>query len=354
MENENNDEQDVLIAKIISGSGLFIVSVICGIIPFKLAKVLKWTDPVIGENGENKTNLTVTLLLSFGGGVLLATTFLHLLPEINSTITWLMEENMIPKVDVSLGEFFMMAGFFIIYLIEELVHNYLHRHQHKLRKKGEESSERDLEAQTSLNDDFLRNVANRNSVVSLTSQMSKISSSDIPAKMKIENDRKDEHAHVHDHGHSHIFPLPHSVDEDSLVRSLRGLLIVLALSIHELFEGFAVGLEKDATGVYFLFAAVSAHKFVISFCIGVELMVQRVKLSLAFIYIIIYSAVSAIGIVIGALLTTGSNGDSLQVPNVILQGLATAGVSENQSPGGKILFETIEHEKPSALIPLSL
>jgi solute carrier family 39 (zinc transporter), member 1/2/3 len=56
-----------------------------------------------------------------------------------------------------------------------------------------------------------------------------------------------------------------------------------------------VGLDKTEAGVYYLFAAVSAHKFVISFCIGVELMVQKTKLWLAFIYVIVYSIVSAIG-----------------------------------------------------------
>jgi zinc transporter 1/2/3 len=44
-----------------------------------------------------------------------------------------------------------------------------------------------------------------------------------------------------------------------------------------------------------MFAAVSAHKFVIAFCIGVELMVQKTKPWLAFVYVLIYSAVSAIG-----------------------------------------------------------
>lgn len=96
-----------------------------------------------------------------------------------------------------------------------------------------------------------------------------------------------------------------------------------------------------------MFAAVSAHKFVIAFCIGVELMVQRTKLWLAFLYVIVYSLVSAIGelkifistlvtiiklflfiitligIAVGTILTTGSNGDNLQVLNIILQGLAT-------------------------------
>lgn len=33
--------------------------------------------------------------------------------------------------------------------------------------------------------------------------------------------------------------------------------------------------------------------------------------------------IETLGIAIGAILTTGSNGDNLQVPNAILQGLAT-------------------------------
>jgi len=92
------------------------------------------------------------------------------------------------------------------------------------------------------------------------------------------------------------------------------------LSLHELFEGFAVGLQKNTTGVYYMFGAVCAHKFVISFCIGVELMAQKTKIWLAFIYIFVYSVVSALGILIGAVLTYG---EALQVPNVVLQGLAT-------------------------------
>lgn len=44
-----------------------------------------------------------------------------------------------------------------------------------------------------------------------------------------------------------------------------------------------------------MFAAVAAHKFVIAFCIGVELMVTRTKLWLAFLYVVVYSIVSFIG-----------------------------------------------------------
>lgn len=54
-------------------------------------------------------------------------------------------------------------------------------------------------------------------------------------------DAEQQHAH-----HSHM-PV---VQGDDITAALRGLLIVLALSIHELFEGLAVGLESSAYHVW--------------------------------------------------------------------------------------------------------
>lgn len=51
-------------------------------------------------------------------------------------------------------------------------------------------------------------------------------------------------------GHSH---LPITDDGENLeISSLRGLLIVLGLSVHELFEGLAIGLESSAPDVWFV------------------------------------------------------------------------------------------------------
>ena len=46
---------------------------------------------------------------------------------------------------------------------------------------------------------------------------------------------------------------------------------MLALSLHAVFEGLAVGLADDEEGAWVLFAAICSHKFVMAFCIGVEL-----------------------------------------------------------------------------------
>jgi zinc transporter 1/2/3 len=52
--------------------------------------------------------------------------------------------------------------------------------------------------------------------------------------------------------------------------ALRGFLIVLALSLHEMFEGVALGLFSEQSSVWFLFLAISFHKYVISFCLGMQ------------------------------------------------------------------------------------
>lgn len=241
MTTESEDSaRDVLIAKIISGSGLFLFSVLFGIIPFKLAKMFNWVEPLgTGESNkaERKGSSTVNMLLCFGGGVLLATTFLHLLPDINATVEFLIDEELMPDLGISYGELFMMIGFFLIYLIEEIVHNFLHRYQAKKASEKEEQKDADC-----IDDAFQRGVLARNSAI-----IKRLSHAQIEVSDSLETAEKHPEHNNHGHGHSHL-PVPHSDDEDMLVSSLRGLLIVLALSIHELFEGFAVGLNSSAAG----------------------------------------------------------------------------------------------------------
>ena len=50
----------------------------------------------------------------------------------------------------------------------------------------------------------------------------------------------------------------------------RGFLIVLALSIHDFFEGIALGVCQYQTETYFLLAAFASHKMVISGTVGLN------------------------------------------------------------------------------------
>lgn len=132
-----------------------------------------------------------------------------------------------------------MVGFFLIYLIEELVHTYLHHHQHK--KMREMEREKDLGAA------FMRGVNARNSAIMKGFPSTMSANEAVPSVPSVEDAPKDTQAQAHGHSHTAGI-LPTGEEDDMLVTSLRGLLIVLALSIHELFEGFAVGLERTSAG----------------------------------------------------------------------------------------------------------
>lgn len=130
------------------------------------------------------------------------------------------------------------------------------------------------------------------------------------------------------HSHLHLTSVTADANapgsSDSVTTALRGLMIVLALSVHELFEGMALGLERHTDHVWLLFSAISAHKLVLAFCVGIELMVARTRLWLAISYVAVFAVVSPLGIGIGMLVTNGvtSTGTSLLVGGV-LQAMAT-------------------------------
>ena len=58
--------------------------------------------------------------------------------------------------------------------------------------------------------------------------------------------------------------------------SIRTFFVVVALSFHSVIEGMTLGLEEDDTGIWMSFLAISLHKFVIAFSVGVELLAAEV------------------------------------------------------------------------------
>lgn len=133
--------------------------------------------------------------------------------------------------------------------------------------------------------------------------------------------------------------------EKKIMSSLRNFLIVLALSIHSVFEGMAIGLQLNNSDVWKLFVAISIHACAILFCIGTEMIsVGTKKLQILF-YMITLALVTPLGIIIGMIVTEYVNGQSGVQTLVIgvLQGLA----------GGTLLYitfyEVLDKEKLSKL-----
>ncbi|XP_034834125.1 zinc transporter ZIP1-like [Maniola hyperantus] len=305
-----NDTEGVIVAKGVSMVVLFCACMICGLVPMFVAKRFNWISAEEAGSLKSKNKIVMTLL-SFGGGVLLSTTFLHLLPEVDHNIHHLQEDGRMKEFDFALAPLLMICGFFVMYLVEELVHIYLRRRE---RKSGQASP-------------LVRNLSVRRSQISVGGKENGTksvtnSTADLidPNSIKKNKDIEVSHSHNHGgHGHSHI-PLN---QVDSVNSAIRGLLVVLALSIHELFEGLAVGLESSTAHVWYMLGAVAAHKLVIAFCISVELVAIRTKTWLTVVYIVVYAIVSPLGIAIGILLVGGEGATAAGVYSVVLQGLAS-------------------------------
>lgn len=291
-----DDFDDAITAKAVAMTVLCLTSLTLGLLPIKLQKWFKWDN-------NPKGNSYVSMLLAFGGGVLLCTTFLHLLPEVAENIEELQQEDHIPEQSFHLAELLMCIGFFTMYFVEECVHNYLDRRNKQ--SKVEQSLTRTISIRRGSNE-----------VPVTTVSTAELVSPSLESPNVVNGHAHSHHSeHGHD-GHSHL------VMDDNVVISLRGLLIVLALSIHELFEGLAVGLEASAANVWYMFGAVAAHKLVIAFCIGVELVTNKTKTCLTISYVALFAVVSPMGIGIGIALSESST-ENMEVASVFLQGLAS-------------------------------
>lgn len=319
--------ENIMLAKVTSMFVLGSAAFVATLIPVFINRRFANKNPKVQEKNESM-EFILTLFLSFGGGVLLCTTFLHLLPEVTETIEDLQKSGKIPKdLPLPLPELVMCCGFFIMYIVEEVVHKFLHDRQ----LKQIQGMDNPIHTPTAiLVDEDTITDAYKNV---LKEDMFKIAFSPpheedikiIPAPQKYygsseTNCHGSRHADHDHHPHDHH---DHHTMVTNKMPSLRELLIVLALTVHEAFEGVAIGLEPSVNSVWYLMAAVAVHKCVIAFCIGVELVSGQISLRLSVFYAFIYSCASPFGIGMGLLLTSSGGSDTTVILSVVLQGIAT-------------------------------
>lgn len=297
------------------------------------------------------------MLLCFGGGVLLFTTFLHLAPEVRVSVERHQSNGQLPTLGtLSLSELLFCAGFFLVYFVEEAVHAAL--------TGKPESSEALLYRTVSVrrcNNQASASTGSTTTVSTTTRSTWKEDNDDLedndePTKPSalhpddLRDGRKDKIAlpaifvlssptglsspdhhpdnrrHPSDVDLNHYPKTKHHDHKHPAMTkntSVQGLLTVLALSFHAIFEGLAVGLEPSIASVVYLAAAIATHKLVISFCVGMELYVAGASTRTTLGYLTIFSMVTPIGIAVGLALGHFKNDSGNLGPTpTILQGMA--------------------------------
>ena len=103
----------------------------------------------------------------------------------------------------------------------------------------------------------------------------------------------------------------------------RSLVLILALSLHRIFEGMSVGLQTTNQAVFQLFFAVMCHEIVIGFSLGLQFVKSSFPLRKLLITSLICSFIMPLGVAVGTIMTeTGHQSNELDVTNGVLQAFA--------------------------------
>jgi len=273
----------LLAAKIVSMVSLGLVTWLIGILP--LIGVRKgW----ISDSESQQRPLMISLfscLICFGGGVILTSCLTHMLPDVNEVVVASVAAGTFPDSGLPVAEILVLAGFLLIYLVEELMHFVLVKYGN-------------LEDETS-------------------------------------EKAGGGHGHSHD---SVILPT-----EAGFQAAARGFLVVLALSIHDLFEGVALGVARRQTSAWFLLLAFASHKWVIAACLGLKWARSALRPLVALLYMSVFCLVSPIGVGVGMALTSPDQENVNNTALIVLQGIATGSLLY------VVFFEILEKERQKAV-----
>jgi zinc transporter 1/2/3 len=202
-----------------------------------------------------------------------------------------------------LAEFVICCGFFLIYLFEEIIHSCIdHSHRHS--------------PQTSLPQVTTCHHSRQNSFIDNKEQKSYAKQALIPKNNPKAHDhcngygatvscRNPSHATSADESNAeceiHVETIINCETQVGVTTFFRSLMIVAALSFHSFFEGLTIGLSDTKTGVWQLLFAIAIHKFVISFAVGLEIYSETFNLKRVFVYMLVFSLFSPLGIMTAAI-----------------------------------------------------
>ncbi|XP_045775901.1 zinc transporter ZIP1 [Maniola jurtina] len=263
-------------AKVISIIALGLGSFVTGMAP-----------ACISHSARQRHPLFISCLLCFGGGVLLATSLTHMLPEAREKL---------PQYT----ELLLCAGFFLVYIVDEIVHIFNGTNEHPqspVVQRNYGTVEQSLLERRS-NDDEMRDKC------------------------------------CGDAGSPTMCHISHTEPCNKSSSGVIGLLC--ALFVHSLLEGLAIGLQETASQVLLLLGAVASHKYVVGFCLGAELCASAPgRLCAHIVCVALFSGGSVAGIAVGAVLdNVNVLKDSVAVP--IMQALAA----------GTLLYVTVSEVLP--------
>ena len=237
-----------------------------------------------------------------------------MLPEAReATEKYMMDYEM--DMGFPLTEFTACLGFFLVMVLEHIVmvcrHNHKHKEHKEAKSRDQSSIIQNADPIAVVEQVEIGACSQRTNSLQVEEERVRTRSFSRSASLALEgsfaiSQPRDTHAH-HDH---------HRVDDSDLA-SVRSFVLLLAISIHTVFEGLAIGLQPTSMGVWNLFLAIIIHKLIIAFSLGLQFAEHLKRKSRAVMFIVIFSVLSPIGIAIATTITAYGQSDESMAFDVV-------------------------------------
>lgn len=305
-------------AKLLAILALGVGSFVSGILPL-----------FCSQRNRERFPALISFLLCFGAGVLLATALVHMLPEVRVALK-------------QYAEIIFCLGFFLIYAVDEISHmcGVGHNHGHSHGHGGQHNERASTSGRRVSRDSTNADVDSRGYGTSEETKL--LSKSDSTMQIPQRSGDFDAPESSQTLGMSCPSDSTESIPRAVIITGdmsepVTGVFsLLLALVVHSLLEGLAIGVQSSAPAVLLLLGAVSAHKYVVGFCLGVEICSHGSRHRCSHILQILTFAVGSVaGIAVGMVLDDiGQTFNDLVIPT--LQGVA----------GGTLLYVTVSEVLP--------
>lgn len=192
----------------------------------------------------------------------------------------------------------------MIYFLEEIVHTFVHNHKHGFdHQHNTESIDEirwDLPYQSTKTDSDTHLVNNATNKQLPCYDNYAIDFNSEPA---LAREQAAKRKHSDQDGQSigrNLNQIRPASKENKLlpvpVRFAQGLVTIMAFSAHSIFDGLAIGVQGTSSKIYTMLFAISMHKLVVAFAVGLELFDQTSSVTMTAIHMSIFSIMSPIGI----------------------------------------------------------
>ena len=313
---------------------VYIVMAICALIPICIVAKKSSKDC----NFSRGTERIISFCNCMAGGVFIAMCFLGLLPYAQDKTRKVLEDLNI-KTDFPVAEFTCILGFFLIMSVEQLVLQCQHS-KNKAKGPWEISPKLD-ETDRSSKLNYYKTVKDesaseqllvKNSMEAVLPESPSILKEanipriyqNVPMVTFKEEDSDEMPSPKKKISHPGPNCSHHQVErllKNKAGGTLRLALLYMAISIHSLFEGMALGLQTDPMKIFHLFFAIVFHEALIAFSVGITMARQQLTLKQGVKYILIFSLSVPLGIFLG-LIVQQAPGTGGSVASAIFQSLA--------------------------------